>query len=129
MLKAREAKRTIMKKDHLKRFQQFLLKQKDELTTTVSDEEREGRDAVTVEAKDFGDMATQSSGQEMSFAISDAGRRNLRDIEEALLRIREGTYGMCERCNKPIDETRLEVVPHARMCISCQEVADREGNR
>ncbi len=118
-----------MKKDQLKRFQQLLLKQKLELTTNVSDEEREGRDAVSVEAKDFGDMATESSGQEMSFAISDAGRKHLRDIEEALLRIREGTYGVCERCTKPIDGTRLEVVPHARMCISCQEASERAGGR
>ena len=118
-----------MKKDQLKRFQQILLKQKLELTTNVSDEEREGRDAVSVEAKDFGDMATESSGQEMAFAISDAGRKHLRDIEEALLRIRDGNYGVCERCSKPIDGTRLEAVPQARMCISCQEASERDGSR
>ena len=118
-----------MKKDRLKHFQQVLLDKKAELTTNVSEEEREGRDHVNVEAKDFGDMATQSSGQEMSFAISDAGRKTLRDIEEALVRVKEGSYGTCERCNKPIDEARLEVVPQAIMCVTCQEAAEREGPR
>ena len=118
-----------MKKDRMKHFQQILLQKKAELTTNVSDEEREGRDAVTIEAKDFGDMATQSSGQEMSFAISDAGRKSLRDIEQALLRVQEGTYGTCEKCSKPIDEARLEVVPQANMCISCKEAVEREGGR
>ena len=118
-----------MKKDRLKHFQQILFEKKSQLTANVSEEEREGRDHVNVEAKDFGDMATQSSGQEMSFAISDAGRKHLRDIEEALIRIKEGTYGTCERCSKPIDEARLEVVPQAIMCISCQEAAEKERSR
>ncbi len=118
-----------MKKDRLKHFQETLFAKKAELTANVSEEEREGRDAVNVEAKDFGDMATQSSGQEMSFAISDAGRKHLRDIEEALIRIKEGSYGSCERCSKPIDETRLEAVPQAIMCVSCKEAAERENPR
>jgi DnaK suppressor protein len=117
-----------MKKDQMKKFQQILLKKKQELTTSVSEEEREGRDAVTIEAKDYGDMATEAYGQEMSFAISDAGRRLLKDIEDALLRIRDGLYGNCERCTKPIDETRLEAVPQARMCISCQEITEKESS-
>lgn len=116
-----------MKKEQLKRYQQVLLTMKRELTTNVSDEEREGRDAVSIEAKDFGDMATEAYGQEMSFTISDQGRRHLKDIEDALLRVRDGTFGVCERCQKPIDEARLEAVPQAPMCISCQEISEREG--
>lgn len=118
-----------LKKDQIKRYHQALLKQKHDITNAVSDEEREGRDAVTLEAKDYGDMATESAGQEMNFAISDAGRKTLKDIEEALLRIQDGTYGNCERCQKPIDEARLEAVPQAAMCISCAAIAEREGGR
>lgn len=116
-----------MRKDQLKKYQQLLLQKKRELTASVSEEEREGRDAVTVEAKDYGDMATEAYGQEMAFAISDAGRRILKEIEEALLRIRDGNYGNCERCTKPIDEARLQAVPQARMCIACQEASEKEG--
>ncbi|MEK7766934.1 MAG: TraR/DksA family transcriptional regulator [bacterium] len=118
-----------MKKDHVKRFQQLLVQKKAELMANVTEEEREGRDAVTIEAKDFADMATEASGQEYNFVISDAGRKILRDINDALLRIREGTYGNCERCDKPIDVSRLDVLPHARMCITCQEAVEKEGAR
>ena len=116
-----------MKKEELKRWQQQLFKAKRELMENVSEEEREGRDAVTVEAKDFGDMATEAYGQEMSFTISDAGRKHLKEIEEALLRVQDGTFGTCTRCQKPIDEARLEAVPQAAMCVSCQELTEREG--
>ena len=118
-----------MKKDQLKRLRQLLLDKKSELIANVSEEEKEGRESVSVEAKDFADMATESYGQELNFSISDAGRKNLRDIENALLRINEGTYGVCESCGKPIAESRLEAVPHARMCISCQENSESKGNR
>ncbi len=118
-----------MKKDQIKKFQQLLLKKKMELMSNVSEEEKEGREAVSVEAKDFADMATEAYGQELSFSISDAGRKSLRDIEDALMRIREGTYGICEGCGKAIVESRLEVIPHARMCISCQENSENKGNR
>lgn len=121
--------KTALKKDQLKHFHQLLAVKKAELMANVTEEEREGRDAVSVEAKDFADMATEALGQEYNFVISDAGRKILRDINDALLRIREGTFGNCERCAKPIDLTRLEVLPHARMCITCQEAAEREGSR
>lgn len=46
-------------------------------------------------------------------------RENLADIEDALRRLRDGTYGVCERCEKPIGEGRLEARPTARTCITC----------
>ncbi len=118
-----------MKKERVKHFQELLLKKKSELANNVSDEEREGREAVSVEAKDFADMATEAYGQEMSFSLSDAGRRTLRDVEDALVRVRDGGYGVCERCGKEIAESRLEAVPHARMCVSCQEASEIKGTR
>jgi DnaK suppressor protein len=118
-----------MKKDQFKKFQAVLLKKRQDLLANVSEEEKEGRDAVSIEAKDFGDMATEASGQEMSFAISDAGRRSLKDVDEALMRIEDGTFGTCVRCQKPIDEARLEAVPDAGMCISCKEAVEKENAR
>ena len=118
-----------MTKDKIKKYHQQLLQAKHDLIHNVSEEEREGRDAVSIEAKDFGDMATESAGQEMSFAISDAGRKSLKDIDGALVRVQEGTFGNCIRCQKPIDEARLDAVPQAAMCITCAEAVEREGVR
>jgi RNA polymerase-binding transcription factor DksA len=42
------------------------------------------------------------------------------DIERAIARIRDGTYGSCESCTRPIAAERLEVLPYARLCVDCQ---------
>lgn len=48
-------------------------------------------------------------------------------IERALQKVDEGTYGICENCGRPIAPERLEALPFASLCISCQEQADGEG--
>lgn len=45
----------------------------------------------------------------------------LREIDEALSRIAQGTYGICEQCGEPIPYARLEVVPYARLCMKCSK--------
>jgi RNA polymerase-binding transcription factor DksA len=46
-------------------------------------------------------------------------REALAEVEAAIARVREGTYGNCERCGQPIAAARLEAMPAARLCISC----------
>ncbi|MCA2218850.1 TraR/DksA family transcriptional regulator [Jidongwangia harbinensis] len=53
-----------------------------------------------------------------------ATRRNIEQITGALHRIAEGTYGTCERCERNIPMERLEILPHARFCVPCQEKAN-----
>lgn len=53
-------------------------------------------------------------------ALLTATRRNLEQITGALRRIAEGGYGRCEKCDNPIPAERLEVLPHARLCVACQ---------
>jgi DnaK suppressor protein len=51
------------------------------------------------------------------------------DIDQALLRIEEGSYGICARCNQAIDERRLEALPTARYDATCQAaIEDAKGN-
>ena len=45
----------------------------------------------------------------------------LRQVDEALDKIRQDTYGLCESCGEMINERRLEALPFAKLCISCQE--------
>jgi len=49
-------------------------------------------------------------------------RRAAADIEDALRRLDAGTYGVCERCERPVARARLEALPHARLCAPCQAV-------
>ena len=59
--------------------------------------------------------------QTLSFIQSDNATLNL--IEEALERIKEGTYGICEDCGKPIPKVRLNVLPYTANCVHCVELA------
>ena len=53
----------------------------------------------------------------------------LKDIDDALQRLEQGTYGICEECGKPIDEARLEVKPWARYCVVDQARVERAVSR
>ena len=52
-------------------------------------------------------------------AVRDAARRHLIDIDDALARLDAGTYGLCERCGRPIPPERLAVRPFATTCVPC----------
>jgi DnaK suppressor protein len=73
-----------------------------------------------------------SSGTDREIAVRrlDTLTRLIHDVQSALLRIEEGSYGFCEQCESQIQRKRLDAVPWARLCISCQshaEVATRDG--
>ena len=62
-------------------------------------------------------QVTAERGEVEALAVS--LRDTLNDIEDALQKIDEGTYGVCEQCGGPIGEARLEAMPAARLCITC----------
>jgi len=75
------------------------------------------------------DRVSSSSDREITVQRLDTITGLIRDVESALLRIQEGSYGFSEQCDSPIQPRRLDVVPWARLCINCQsqaEVATRE---
>jgi len=70
------------------------------------------------------DRGTDSSEQEKAYLIGSASGRALEDIDEALENLGKEGYGVCVSCSQPIGRDRLEVVPHARLCISCKAKAE-----
>ncbi len=70
------------------------------------------------------DRGTDSSEQEKAYLIGSASGRALEDIDEALENLDKEGYGVCVSCSQPIGRDRLEVVPHARLCISCKAKAE-----
>lgn len=74
---------------------------------------------------DAGDRSTDTMSREFLFAQADANRRMLRAIEEALIRMREGTFGECDHCGSEIPLARLKAIPWARNCVACQEELER----
>jgi DnaK suppressor protein len=80
--------------------------------------------------KDSVDMSLQDVSQELALRLGERESRMVADIDQALRRIEEGTYGVCERCGKPIDERRLEALPTARYDAACQtQIEASEGQQ
>ncbi len=76
------------------------------------------------------DQAQISHDEFISLHVNSIGYEMLRDVNEALLRIEHGEYGLCERCEEPIPEKRLRAVPWARFCVGCQDaVSQYDANR
>ena len=73
----------------------------------------------------LGDMATVTFDRELDEGLEEGAQQTLAQIDRALARLDEGTYGSCERCGKPIGEERLRARPWATLCIDDQRLADR----
>jgi DnaK suppressor protein len=73
----------------------------------------------------MGDMASVTFDRELDQGLEEGAQQTLEQIERALARIDDGTYGTCERCGKPIPEERLRARPWATLCIDDQRLADR----
>jgi RNA polymerase-binding transcription factor DksA len=65
------------------------------------------------------DQGTENYRREMASRFKTIETVTLREIEDALKRIADGTYGICVSCGGPVPKARLEVVPHARLCMKC----------
>ena len=72
------------------------------------------------------DVATETFDREKDLSILDSIEGELADIEHALQRLDDGTYGTCEACGKPISDDRLEALPATRFCVDDQVQAERE---
>ena len=71
-----------------------------------------------------GDMADQASGNNevhIALKLKQTDAKILQAIEEALLRLDKGSYGVCRDCGEPIAEARLNAIPWTRVCITCKE--------
>ena len=96
----------------------------------VRDNQRAGADMIANDdgVKDSVDLSIQDHNQELAFRLGERESQAVAEIDEALRRIDEGTYGDCERCGKPIPEARLEALPTARYDAACQsQLESRQG--
>jgi len=71
------------------------------------------------------DAATDTFNEQVESDIVSSETETLREIEEALERLDEGTYGICEMCGEPIAPKRLTAIPYARLCIKCKAESER----
>ncbi|CEN89564.1 TraR/DksA C4-type zinc finger protein [Paraclostridium sordellii] len=74
------------------------------------------------------DMGTEVYMQEMQNSLTNHEKFKLNEIDNALYKMENGSYGKCENCNKCIDEERLEFIPETRLCAKCAKEDDRPVN-
>jgi RNA polymerase-binding protein DksA len=75
------------------------------------------------------DMATDNFDREFTLGLASNEQNLLNLIDNALHKIKEGTYGICEKTGKPISKRRLLAVPYAPLCIEAQELEEKEKRR
>ena len=98
----------------------------DHLTEESEDENLSELSAVDQHQADVG---TETFEREKDLSILERIEAELNDVEHALRRLDDGTYGRCEACGKPIGEERLEAMPAARFCLDDQALAEREARQ
>jgi DnaK suppressor protein len=104
-----------------RRFQEKLLAQKQLLEETMSVAVAQGRETVTDDTQDVADQAVLSYQKELLFSQGTSGHQQLRLVQQALSRVREGSFGECVHCGTEIGPKRLEALPWTPYCINCQE--------
>jgi len=114
-----------MDKKKAEYYKKRLLAKQDELLRLVSKSEKDGREADEEATHDIADKAANSYTKEFLFHQSDENRRLLQLVNEALERLKNGSYGLCLACHEDVQLKRLEAVPWARHCIECQEKQDQ----
>ncbi len=116
-----------MRKTFLKKMRTTLAGQKQQILMQLDEEIREGKESGLDEGMDTYDLASEEREREIHLILSDRDRDKLQAIENALERIEEGEYGICEDCEEEIAPARLDVLPFTRLCVACQEEREKEA--
>ena len=113
-----------MDAEKLNHFRNLLIQQLRQETEQVRTDQAAALEVHDDGVKDSVDLSVQDLNKEIALRLGERSSKVVADIDQALLRIKEGSYGICARCGKPIDERRLEVVPTARYDAQCQSIIE-----
>ena len=113
-----------MQPEKLAHFKQILLSQLQGHDDHVRADQAAALELSDDGVKDTVDMSLMDVNKELALRLGERESQMIADIDQALLRIQEGSYGACARCGKLIDERRLEAVPTARYDAACQALIE-----
>ncbi|HEX7174487.1 MAG TPA: TraR/DksA family transcriptional regulator [Pyrinomonadaceae bacterium] len=110
----------------IERFRTTLLEQLRQHSDQVRDNQQAALDMVAADdgVKDSVDMSLHDVNQEIALRLGERESQMVADIDQALMRIDEGSYGTCAHCGKEIPERRLEALPTARFDAECQSAIE-----
>jgi len=124
-----------LNKKDLKHFEARLIEERMKLLKELgyfedkifSESQRNAAGDLSAYSVHMADQASDAQEREKAYQMASSEGRLIYHIDEALSRIKDGTYGCCSACGKKINKPRLEVVPHARLCIDCKK-AEENGD-
>jgi RNA polymerase-binding protein DksA len=121
-------------KEQIKQFRQLLITERaklaDEIKTIAREASTSPRDAsgdLSAYTVHMADMAADTYDRELSMNLVSSEQEILYQIDDALKRLDEGTFGVCLQCGQPIAMSRLKAVPYASMCITCQRTKEQQS--
>ena len=120
MAKAASDPRKELDKKTLQRLKRTLLKEREEIIGEVKQIHESSREMGQDGIQDIGDEAANIYNKQILLSLSENERLRLQEMDEALDRMENGTYGTCEECGGPIGLKRLEVRPIAIYCVPCK---------
>src|ERR1700740_32321 len=115
----------VMDKKRLDYYKKKLVTRREELMKTIARTEEEGRQADDDQTVDLADKAANSYTKEFLFGMTNTDRTIPNMIDEGLKRIKANEYGLCANCQEEMQQKRLEAVPWAKHCVTCQEKAEQ----
>lgn len=117
-----------MDKKFLESMNKKLLAQREVLMGSLAEQSNDMRSLVkTSDSGDVADIASDAIDRALLDSMGAQDAERLRQIDNALDKIREGKYGICMRCNREIPQARLKALPFAVMCVTCTEEMERGG--
>src|SRR3984893_9357411 len=125
--KAAGAGKNTNRKKFLTKTRERLLEMKNKLLAEFESELRAEREANKDEGMDTYDLASEERDREINFILSDRERVKIKQIDDALGRLDDGAYGVCESCGLEIAEERLQALPFTRLCRDCQQEQEKEA--
>jgi RNA polymerase-binding protein DksA len=124
----------LTKKD-LKNFEERLLEERKRLLgqlgyleRTLNKTQRDSAGDLSAYSFHMADMGTDAMEREKAFLFASSEGRLLYELDQALRRLYRNEYGICASCGKEIGKARLEAIPQANYCVSCQEKQEKENH-
>ena len=115
-----------MDAEKLEHYRRVLTQQLRQRTEAARENQSDALETAATDdgVKDVADQSVKDLSQEIEYRLSERESQLVADIDQALMRIDEGTYGVCARCGREIPERRLEALPTARYDAECQAIVE-----
>lgn len=113
-----------MDANKVEHFRSLLIAQLRQGSEQIRSDQAAALDYADNDVKDTVDLSVMDVNKELALRLGERSSQMVADIDQALLRIKEGVYGICARCSNPIPEVRLEAVPTARYDAACQAIIE-----